>query len=69
MYYYRKRKQSKEYKKQIEEIKEGEAIIHVDFSENYKNKQQNEIKSAYCGQVQFSLYTMCIYMKENKNAT
>ena len=54
MYYYRNRTQSKEYKKQIEEIKEGEAIIHANFSENYKNKQQNEIKSAYYGQVQFS---------------
>ena len=67
MYYYRKRTQSKEYKKQIEEIKEGEAIIHVDFSENYKNKQQNKIKSACYGQGQFSLYTVCIYMKEDKN--
>ena len=37
----------KEYKKQIEEIKEGEANIHVEFSKNHKNKQQNEIKSAY----------------------
>ena len=69
MHYYRKTTQSKEYKKQIEEIKEGEAIIHVDFSENYKNKQQNKIKSAYYGQGQFSLYTVCIYMKEDKNVT
>ena len=67
MHYYRKRTQSKEYKKQIEEIKEGEAIIHVDFSENYKDKQQNEIKSAYYHQGQFSLYTVCIYMVEDKN--
>ena len=42
-------------KKQTEEIKEGEAIIHVDFSENYKNKQQNQIISVYYVQGQFSL--------------
>ena len=69
MHYYRKWTQSKEYKKQIEEIKEGEAIIHVDFSENYKNKQQNKVKPAHYGQSQFSLYTVCIYMKEDKNVT
>ena len=46
MHYYRKRTQTKEYKKQIEEMKEGEAITHDEFSKNYKNKQQNKIKSA-----------------------
>ena len=69
MHYYRKRTQSREYKKQIEEIKEEEAINHVDFTENYKSKQQNEIKSAYYGQGQFSLYTVWIYLKEEKNVT
>ena len=44
---YRKRTQSNEYK---------EATIHVDFSKNYKNKQQNKIKSAYYGQCQLSLH-------------
>ena len=53
MHYFCKRTQSNEYKKQIDELKDGEAIIHVDYSENYKNKQQNEVKSAYYGQEQF----------------
>ena len=48
--------------KQIE-VKDGEAIIHTDYSENYKNKEHNGIKSAYYGQGQFSLFTVCIYMK------
>ena len=63
MYYFHERTQSSKYKKQIDELKDGEAIVHVDYSENYKNKQQNEIKFAYYGQEQFSLFTVCIYIK------
>ena len=29
--------------------------MYVDYSENYKNKQQKKIKSAYYGQCQFTL--------------
>ena len=47
MHYFCKRTQSNKYKKQTDELKDGEAIIHVDYPENYKNKQQNETKSAY----------------------
>ena len=43
MHYFCKRTQSNKYKKQINELKDGVAIIHVDYSENYKNKQHNEI--------------------------
>ena len=43
MYYFCKRTQSNKYKKQINELKDGVAIIHVDYSENHKNKQQDEI--------------------------
>ena len=43
MYYFCKRTQSNKYKKQINELKDRVAIIHVDYSENPKNKQQNEI--------------------------
>ena len=39
----------------------GEVLIHCDYSENYKNTQQNEIQSAYFGQSSFSLLTACIY--------
>ena len=68
MHYYHKRTQNNEQKKQIE-VKDGEAIIHTDYSENYKNKEHNGIKSAYYGQGQFSLFTVCIYMKENNKVT
>ena len=56
------------YKKHLDELKDNEMLIHVDYSENYKNKQQDEIKSAFYGQGQFTIYTACIYVKhEGKN--
>ena len=39
-HYYNKREQSKKYKEHISNLKGGEFVIHVDYSENYKNKQQ-----------------------------
>ena len=33
IHYFCKRMQSNEYKKQIDKLKDGEAIIHVDYSE------------------------------------
>ena len=44
---HRKRIQVESYNLQKAELKEGEALVHVDYSESYKNKQQNEIQSAY----------------------
>ena len=62
-HFYRKRVQSKMYKSHIAELEDNEMIIHVDYSENYKNKQQDEIKSAFYGQGQFTIYTACIYVR------
>ena len=42
-------------------LKEREALIHVDFSESYKNKQQDETQSTYFGQSSFSLFTATVY--------
>ena len=36
----------------------------MDYSESYKNKQQDEIQSAYFGQSCFSLFTACVYHKD-----
>ena len=47
---------SAKYKEQIENLKEDEAVIHVDFSENYKIKQQGEIKAAYYSQSTLAVY-------------
>ena len=65
LHFYQKREQSKMYKKNIVELADHEMLIHVDYSENYKNKQQDEIKSAFYGQGQFTLYTACVYAKSD----
>ena len=50
-----------------EDIDFGEIIMHVDYSESYKNAQQDEIQSAYFGHTCFSLFTACCYYR-NKNS-
>ena len=46
---HRKRVQVESYNSHKDELKKGEALVHVDYSESYKNKQQDEIQSAYFG--------------------
>ena len=65
VHYYRKRIQDATYREHIKGLKDGELVIHVDCSENYKNKQQSEIKAGYYGQGQFSLFVVVIYMKQH----
>ena len=36
-------------------------MLHVDYSERYKNVQQNQIPSAYFGKASFSLFTASCY--------
>lgn len=43
------------------DLKQDEAILNVDYSESYKNKQQDEIQSADFGQSTFSLFTASVY--------
>ena len=47
---YRKLEQVASYNKQKDKLKTREALIHLDYSENYNNTQQDEIQSAYFGQ-------------------
>ena len=47
-----------------ENLESFEMLIHVDYSENYKSSQQNEIQSAYFGNHSFSLFTACAYYKD-----
>ena len=53
----------------IENIKknlvEGQILIHLDYSENYKATQQNEVQSAYFGSRTFTLFTACVYHRED----
>ena len=58
---HRKQIQSSAYNACKTDLVPGEALIHIDYSEFYKNKQQDEIQSAYFGQSTFSLFTGCVY--------
>ena len=44
-------------------LKTNEFIIHVDYSENYEDKEQDEIQSAYFGHNSFSIFTVCCYTR------
>ena len=58
---HRKRIQASAYNACKIDLAPGEALIHIDYSESYKNKQQDEIQSAYFGQPSLSLFTACVY--------
>ena len=55
--------QHKTYNKLKNELEPNEMIVHVDFAENYENKQQSEVQSAYFGHTSFSLFTACCYTR------
>ena len=40
-----------------------EILIQVDYSENYTNIDQGQVKSAHFGQKLFSIFTACCYLK------
>ena len=61
-HYFNKSEQAKTYASDIANVCVEEAVMHVDYSENYKNRQQREVKAAFYDQGQFSLYTLCIYV-------
>ena len=44
-----------------ENLKQVEAILHVECSESYKNKKQDEIQSVYFGRSTFCLFNACVY--------
>ena len=46
-----------------ENLKTSEFIIHVDNSENYKDKALDEIQGAYFGHNSFSIFTACCYAR------
>ena len=61
---YIKRQQHANYNQLKENLKTGEILLHVDYSENYVNKQQGEIQSAYFGHDSFSIFTACRYLRD-----
>ena len=59
-----KRTQNTHYNRLKENLKTNEFIIHVDYSKNYKCKEQDEIRSAYFGHNSFSIFTASCYTHE-----
>ena len=62
---YRKRKQVASYKQWKLDLKPGEALIYVDYSESYSNSKQDEVQCAYFGQQNFSIFTFCSYYRDS----
>ena len=60
------RHQFREYKKLKENLSDREAVIHIDFSENYNLKYASEIQSCHFGasQQQATLHTGVVYKAE-----
>ena len=70
-----KRNQNAFYNYLKENLGDNEVLLQVDYSENYSNKDQQEIQSAYFGHNTFSIFTACAYYRTtdgivgNKNIT
>ena len=61
VHFFVKRTQNSHYNRPKENVRLNEFIIHVNYSENYKDKEQNEIQSAYFRRNSFSIFTACCY--------
>ena len=55
-----------EFNRQKSNLEENEALIQCDYSENYKNREQDEVQSAYFGHASFSIFTACAYFRSNE---
>ena len=58
-----KRTQNTNYNWLEENLETNEFIIHVDYSENYKDKEQDKIQSPYFGHNSFSIPMACFYTR------
>ena len=63
-----KRTQASAYNEVKDNLKQNDLLIHVDYRENYNNKQQWEIQSAYFGRASFSIFTAYCFFKDKSNA-
>ena len=64
-----KRQQARFFKEKIEHLTEEEAVVQVDFAENYSCKCQGEVQSAHWSQDQVTLFTVAIWTKSgDKNS-
>ncbi|CAB4041133.1 Sentrin-specific protease 2 [Paramuricea clavata] len=61
-----KRHQAAYFEEKLNSIEDDEAVIQVDFAENYTWKFQDEIQSAHWNQQQVSLFTVAVWTKGPK---
>ena len=66
VYVYNIFKQFSELKYKKATLKDDEALITVDFSRNYGNKQAREVQAAYFGHDTFTIYTAACYWKDGE---
>lgn len=59
-----KRNQAKFFEEKIQNCKPKEAIVHIDFSENYSCFQQDEVQAAHWHQQQITLFPVAIWTRD-----
>ena len=60
---FRKRSQAAFLIETKSNLQEGHLLMQVDYSESYKNAEQNEIQSGYFDHSCFSIFTACCYYR------
>ena len=60
---FRKRSQAASLTEAKSNLQEGHLLNQIDYSESYKNAEQNEIQSTYFGRSCFSIFTACCYYR------
>ena len=63
------RKQSSYFEERITQLKSNEAVVQVDFAENYTCQYQDEIQAAHWCQEQVMLFTVAIWTKASNDET
>ena len=61
-----KRTQASAYNEVKDNLKQNDLLIHVDYSENYNNKQQGEIQNANFGHASLVFSPLAFILKMNQ---
>ena len=59
--------QYKAYNNLKNEMPPNAMFLHVDYTESYENKQQEECQSVYFGHTTFSLFTASVYIRHEES--
>jgi len=64
-----KRKQAEFFEKRTAQMQPDEAVVQVDFAENYTCQHQDEVQAAHWSQQQVTLFTVAIWTKDSDDNT